>query len=624
MDTGAVRAEAWLETLTAPRASRMKAEQKMRTRKSTVMPALITAVALSCPFYDSPAWPQSARPPANFSFFVATRDGDGNLGGLVGADARCQELAATVGAGDRPWRAYLSTAKEHGEPGVNARDRIGPGPWYNVKGELIASSIEALHSDAHHIDARTGLNERGEPARRPHDILTGSDANGRLALVDGKPATCANWTSGGDGVVAKIGHVDRMDTKSHDNKRFYHWNGSWNSEHETPNCTLAGFQSYGGGGHLYCFAADRGRQVPPMEPADPAAYTFRHGVVVNHWLGDTLVEQTATDSLLYGAPWFTEEDVEWIAAHGFDHIRVLVGGNFWVTTNPPNGYANSSGYLDEANIAHFDSLLRWARNHHLGVVLAMHGLPGYRNGIRYAEKPADSASPFTDETTRSDAAYLWWLVAQRYQNVGSQLRFELLSQPGAGSAGEIRQYNSQMLESIRRVDRKRMVYLTTRDMRVASIDDVQLSDPNTALVLSFFTPEVFTRQFDRSAPKVPFPGRVPDLSKAYGSDSPQARAVNTELTVAAVVQAVDALSSSAKAAAHGREVYIGSFGALGFNEASSAETYVRTVRQAFERNGLSWAVYDYFTGGAVRGDWMTHQYGQGEPTHIHRALFFDK
>jgi hypothetical protein len=100
--------------------------------------------------------------------------------------------------------------------------------------------------------------------------------------------------------------------------------------------------------------------------------------------------------------------------------------------------------------------------------------------------------------------------------------------------------------------------------------------------------------------------------------------VNTDLTVDSVVQAVDALAVSAKAAARGHQIYVGSFGALGFIEQASAENYVRTVRKALERNGFSWAVYDYFTGGAVRGDWLSKAYGQGEPTHIHRALFSEK
>jgi hypothetical protein len=317
--------------------------------------------------------------------------------------------------------------------------------------------------------------------------------------------------------------------------------------------------------------------------------------------------------MLYGDAWFTEEDVAWIAEHGFDHIRVLVAGNRWV---------DSSGMLDDAMLTPFDNLLRWSRQHGVGVVLAMHGLPGFRNGVRFALPPRDQASPLTDAETRGDAAYLWWLVAQRYRDIGPQLRFDLLVYPGAADATQIRDYTAETLAAVRRQDRERIVYVTTRSSRVDFIDDIVVDDPNVALTFSFFEPTVFTRQFDPRLPAIVFPGRVPDLKPILGADAPEAQASNTELTVEAVVAAIDKLARDAKRVAKQREIYISTFGTLGNVEPKSAQTWLRTVRAEFERHGLSWAVYDYFTGGAVRGGMNRGVgYGEGEPTHIHEALF---
>lgn len=551
------------------------------------------------------------------SFFVATSaNGTANLGGLAGADARCQALAEQAGSKGLTWHAYLSIAGNGERTRADARERIGNGPWYNAQGTLIARNLDELHGDRHHIDRRTALDAFGQRAETaPHDILTGSDDDGRLAFKDGKPSTCGDWTSDADQGVARIGHDDRMDANSHDNKRFRHWNGSWNSEHNTLGCSAARLADSGGGGGFYCFAVDGARVPAPKPETDPARYTFKRGVNLNHWLGDNIHQRTLDESMFYGAPWFTDEDVAWIADHGFDHIRVWVAGNRWV---------DSSGMLDEAMLIPFDRLLRWSRQHGLGVVLAMHGLPGHRNGVRFALPPRDQASPFTDEQTRGDAAYLWWLIAQRYRDMGEQLRFDLLAYPNAENAEQIRAYTSETLAAIRRQDQARIVYVTTRNTNANNLGDIDVDDRNVALTLSFFEPALFTRQFDASLPAIRFPGRVPDFKSLLGADHPMARASNTELTVEAVVAAVDHLAQEAKRVASGREVYISTFGTLGNVEAQSAQVWLRTVRAAFERNQLNWAVYDYFTGGAVRGGMNSGVgFGEGEPTHIYEALFTD-
>jgi hypothetical protein len=191
----------------------------------------------------------SAQEPAdNFSFFITSENpGTGaNFGGLDGADAHCQELAAAVGAGDKTWRAYLSTT---GAGAVNARDRIGSGPWSNVSGVQIAASVADLHSDNNNLNKETALGETGqvlngvgdEPNR--HDILTGSNADGTASDM-----TCNNWTDETDGSAASVGHFDRVGGGAAAT--------SWNASHNSRGCSLENLRASGGEGYLYCFAID--------------------------------------------------------------------------------------------------------------------------------------------------------------------------------------------------------------------------------------------------------------------------------------------------------------------------------------------------------------------------------
>jgi len=208
---------------------------------------------------------------APMTFFVTSEPHSGDLGGLVGADATCQRLATEVGAGDHTWRAYLSTYGTFAQPAVNARDRIGNGPWHNAKGVRIAANLADLHGDIQRdsnlLYRETTLTEKGELVNgrvRPegtnneHDILTGSDSHGR-SFPHGQnfppavPATrgqqnlsCDNWTYGGPDGSAMIGHHDRQSS----------FNTSWNSSHSTSGCSLEKFNETGGAGRFYCFAAD--------------------------------------------------------------------------------------------------------------------------------------------------------------------------------------------------------------------------------------------------------------------------------------------------------------------------------------------------------------------------------
>ena len=214
--------------------------------------AIATAAALlsaSCAMLES-------GPKNPMTFFVTSKGpGNGaNLGGLAGADKYCQTLADSVDAGGRRvWRAYLSTSAVGTGQAVNARDRIGPGPWQNAKGVVVARSIEDLHSASNNLTKQTALTERGEivPGRgdpvNQHDILTGSTPDGRAFPPD-KDMTCGNWTQSGAG-TAVVGHHDRMGLRDDEPSR------SWNSSHPSKGCSQDNLRATGGAGQFYCFAA---------------------------------------------------------------------------------------------------------------------------------------------------------------------------------------------------------------------------------------------------------------------------------------------------------------------------------------------------------------------------------
>jgi hypothetical protein len=191
---------------------------------------------------------------ANMSFFV-TSVGQGkgaDLGGLAGADAHCQALAKAAGSIETNWHAYLSTTEPGGNAGVNARDRIGKGPWQNAKGVVVAKNVEELHSDKNNLTKQTALTEKGETVSgrgdpvNMHDILTGSDPQGLYSTAGGD-TTCGNWTKSGDDGSAILGHHDRAGLKETRHMM------SWNSAHGSAGCSQAGLVKTGGAGLLYCF-----------------------------------------------------------------------------------------------------------------------------------------------------------------------------------------------------------------------------------------------------------------------------------------------------------------------------------------------------------------------------------
>lgn len=202
--------------------------------------------------------PGGAQTAAEMTFFV-TSAGSGkgaDLGGLQGADAICQRLAQAVGAGGKTWRAYLSTQATGGAAAVNARDRIGAGPWRNAKGAVIASSVADLHGAAASLTKQTALNEKGEPVNgagdtpNQHDMLTGSQADG-TAFRPGEDRTCGNYTKSGAEGAVMLGHHDRRGLDDSPPAK------SWNMSHlSRGGCSQEALKGTGGAGLFYCFAAN--------------------------------------------------------------------------------------------------------------------------------------------------------------------------------------------------------------------------------------------------------------------------------------------------------------------------------------------------------------------------------
>lgn len=230
---------------------------------------IFSAIAISLLGSAAVLAAQAPQQPMSF-FVVANPTGTGNLGGLEGADRICQTAAAAANAGGKTWHAYLSQEQRGNTPRVNARGRIGNGPWYNAKGQLVASNVADLHGDQqrdrNNIQRATALDEKGnqvpgggtQGVQNEHDVLTGSDSDGR-AFTDGADHTCNNWTSDGmslpraanapaevpaDRARAMLGHMDRTGGG----------NVSWNAAHLSQGCSKQALNNTGGAGRLYCFA----------------------------------------------------------------------------------------------------------------------------------------------------------------------------------------------------------------------------------------------------------------------------------------------------------------------------------------------------------------------------------
>ena len=220
---------------------------KQRFLRTSIIASVAVASLAGCAALFAPG------PPTTFFITSANPGRGGDLGGLAGADAVCERLAAGAGVGGRGWRAYLSTQAAGGVAAVNARDRIGSGPWVNSKGVVIARNLAELHG-TNNLNKETALTEAGAvvPARpdplNQHDMMTGSQPDG-TAFAPGTDMTCSNWTSGGQG-GAMVGHHNRGSVTNPDPVAA----ASWNSSHVTPGCTMPDLARVGGAGYFYCFA----------------------------------------------------------------------------------------------------------------------------------------------------------------------------------------------------------------------------------------------------------------------------------------------------------------------------------------------------------------------------------
>ena len=203
----------------------------------------VFAAVVVCALVATPAMAQDNE----MSFFVtSTNPGSGaDFGGLGGADAHCQSLADSAGAGGKTWRAYLSTSS----PLVHARDRIGEGPWYNVNGDAVAQNLDDLHYNNQNLNKEMSLSETGGTINgvgdqpNQHDILTGSNPDGTSS-----GANCNNWTSSGEDSTATLGHLDRVGRGG--------MGPSWVTAHPSRGCSIENLAASGGGGFIYCFAID--------------------------------------------------------------------------------------------------------------------------------------------------------------------------------------------------------------------------------------------------------------------------------------------------------------------------------------------------------------------------------
>ncbi|RME68376.1 MAG: hypothetical protein D6781_11130 [Verrucomicrobia bacterium] len=340
----------------------------------------------------------------------------------------------------------------------------------------------------------------------------------------------------------------------------------------------------------------------PTAAAD-TTFTFRRGVNISHWLSQLGGDRT------YGADWFDEEDVAWIAAQGFDHLRLPVDGRLWL---------REDGTLDTAKTAPFERAMGWARQHGLGTILDMHFLPG----ADFNPDIQDNTL-FTDPEKMQRVAAFWRQVAERYAGEGPWLRFELLNEPVAAENDQVNTFNRVMIAAIRESNPTRPIYITSnRWSHWENVKDVDMTDdPNVFLTFHFYEPFIFTHQraswasMPPDMPIIPFPGTVPDLSGYFEEGAWQLEWSGRELTIEEHIEKpFAAVEAWVREHAAGREVLLGEFGAYLPASAESKRAYTGAVRAGCEARGWGWAVWDYMGGFAVRDP-------QGNPTPILEGLF---
>jgi endoglucanase len=322
--------------------------------------------------------------------------------------------------------------------------------------------------------------------------------------------------------------------------------------------------------------------------AKEPTFTFKRGVNISHWLSQNEASQP------YGAPWFGEGDVDWIARQGFDHIRLPVDFRLCLAAD---------GSLDEAKLRPISDTIGWARARGLGVVLDAHFLPGADFNSVGGDKRA-----YTDEAIQEKAAQCWRQMARHFSGEGPYLRFEILNEPVATENKQLNPFMHRMLAVIRESNPTRTVYVTSnRWSSFHTVGDVVLpDDPNIALTIHFYEPMVFTHQrapwagFKNTLPAVTFPGTVPDVTGYTLPGSHLNLHAGDEITVAQIDAAFAGVSTWLAANAPKIEVYLGEFGVYEAADATSKRRWISTVRSNAERRGWGWAVWDYNDSFGVR------------------------
>ena len=337
-------------------------------------------------------------------------------------------------------------------------------------------------------------------------------------------------------------------------------------------------------------------------PAAGPGFTYKHGVNISHWLSQN------EGTLTYAAPWFDEEDVAWIAAQGFDHIRYPVDGRVWLRPD---------GSLDEAKIAPFVRALAWTKAHGLGAILDMHFLPGA------SFDPGDEQNAvFTDAKLQASVAEFWAKAARRFADEGDYLRFEILNEPVAKENAQLNGFNRAMLAAIRASNPTRVFYITSnRWSTFATVGDLEVpADPHVAITVHFYEPMIFTHQrapwvkFPADMPAVKFPGALPDLAPYLPAKHYALKPAGFELTVGQIDEAFEKVAAWVAKNAPGREIHIGEFGVYVAADAASKRNWIAAVSGNATRRNWGWAVWDYQDSFGVRD-------AKGEPTPILDGLF---
>jgi endoglucanase len=331
--------------------------------------------------------------------------------------------------------------------------------------------------------------------------------------------------------------------------------------------------------------------LPAAHAAGEPTYSFKRGVNISHWLSQN------GGATAYGAPWFGESDVDWIAKQGFDHIRLPV--DFRLCLAP-------DGSLDEAKLKPIADAIGWAKDRGLGVVLDAHFLPG----ADFNSVGGDNRA-YTDPAVQDTAAQSWRLMARHFAGEGPYLRFEILNEPVALKNEQLNPFMAHMLAAIRESNPTRIVYVTSNKWSsFHTIKDVVLpDDPNIALTIHFYEPIVFTHQrapwvgFTNTLPPVTFPGVVPDVTGYTLPIYHQELHAGDPITVAQIDATFASVSDWLAANAPKIEVYVGEFGVFLPAEPADADSkrrWIATVRSDAESRGWGWSVWDYNDSFGVR------------------------